>query len=138
MSTGEVPKLFKSALIHPVYKGGGKDPRLPGSYRPVANLPALSKILETVVRDSLLDWLELHKILPDSQWGFRPGRSVGKTLTCSQADWVAAKNQGDAVAIIAYDLSAAFDTIAVGPLTRKLKAAGLSGTPLKWIECYMT
>ena len=33
-------------------------------------------------------------------------------LTCAQADWAAAKNRGKAVAILAYDLSAAFDTIA--------------------------
>ena len=26
LSTGRVPRLFKSALVHPVYKGGGKDP----------------------------------------------------------------------------------------------------------------
>ena len=59
-------------------------------------------------------------------------------LSCSQADWVAAKNRGEAVAIIAYDLSAAFDTIAIGPLTQKLEAAGLAGIPLKWMQCYMS
>ena len=32
LSTGKVPKMFKSALVHPVYKGSGKDPRSPGSY----------------------------------------------------------------------------------------------------------
>ena len=69
LSTGRVPKLFKSALVHPVYKGGGKDPRSPGSYRPIAILPALSKILETVVRDSLMEWLEQHNVLPESQSG---------------------------------------------------------------------
>ena len=101
-------------------------------------LPALSKILETVVRDSLLDWLEKHNLLPDAQSGFRPGRSVATSLICSQADWVAARNRGEAVAIIAYDLSVAFDTIAIGPLTQQLVAFGLAGTPLRWIELYMS
>ena len=59
-------------------------------------------------------------------------------LTCAQADWVAAKNRGEAVAIIAYDLSAAFDTISIDPLTEKLEAAGLTGTPLKWMRSYMS
>jgi hypothetical protein len=59
-------------------------------------------------------------------------------LACSQADWVAAKNRGEVIAIIAYDLSAAFDTIALGPLTKKLEAAGLVGTPLNWMRCYMS
>ena len=91
-----------------------------------------------MVRDSLLDWLEQHNLLPDSQWGFRPRRSVAKALICSQADWVAAKSHGEAVPIIAYDLSAAFDTIAIGPLTKRLEAAGIVGTPLKWMKCYMS
>ena len=73
------------------------------------------------MKNSLFDWLEKHKLLPDSQYGFRPQRSVATALACSQADWVAAKNRDETVAIIAYDLSAAFDTIALGPLTQKLK-----------------
>lgn len=138
LSTGKVPKMFKSALVHPVYKSGGKNPRSPGSYRPISILPALSKILETVVRNSLLDWLEQHNLLPEAQSGFRPKRSVAMSLACSQADWVAAKNRGEAVAVIAYDLSAAFDTIGLGPLTQQLKSFGIVGTPLKWMESYMS
>ena len=53
MATGKVPDLFKDAIVHPVYKGHGKDPRDPGSYRPVAILPSLSKVLEVAVRDAL-------------------------------------------------------------------------------------
>ena len=66
LSTGKVPKLFKSAKVHPVYKGAEKNPRSPGSYRPISILPAISKILETVVRDSLLKWLDVHYFLPES------------------------------------------------------------------------
>ena len=104
-----MPKLFKSALIHPIYKGNGKDPRSPGSYRPIAILPALSKILETVLRDSLLQWLELKGLLPDSQSGFRPNRSVALALTCAQTDWMAAKSRGEAIAIMAYDYHGHWD-----------------------------
>ena len=38
MATGIVSDLFKKAIVHPVYKGNGKDPRDPASYRPVAML----------------------------------------------------------------------------------------------------
>ena len=92
LSSGKVPKLFKSAIIHPVYKNGGKDPRSPSAYRPISILPALSKVLEIAVKDCLLEWLEEHKILPESQSGFRPGRSVAMALACAQADWIAAKD----------------------------------------------
>ena len=39
---------------------------------------------------------------------------------------------------MAFDLSTAFDTIDVVPLIEKLKSAGVGGTPLKWLESYMT
>ena len=51
---------------------------------------------------------------------------------------MAAKNRGDAVAVIAYDFSAAFDTIDLVPLTQQLEAFGVVGMPLKWIKSYMS
>ena len=137
LSIGNVPKLFKCALVHPIHKGPGKDPRDPNSYRPISILSALSKVFEIVVRD-LMEWLEHHEYLPDSQYGFRPMRSTAMALSCSQADWAEAKLRNEAVAIIAFDLSAAFDTVALKPLTEKLMAAGIHGLPLKWIQNYMT
>jgi hypothetical protein len=59
-------------------------------------------------------------------------------LACAQADWAAAKARGEIVGVMAFDLSAAFDTIDVVPLIEKLKSAGVGGTPLKWLESYMT
>ena len=138
LSTGVFPDLFKQALVHPVHKGGGKDPREPGSYRPISILPALSKVLEIVVRDPLLDWLEQKGVLPESQFGFRPNRSVAMALACAQADWVAEKSKGNCVGVMAFDLSAAFDTISAAPLIEKLKDAGVKGTPLEWLTSYMT
>ena len=138
LSTGVFPDLFKEALVHPVHKGGGKDHREPGSYRPISILPALSKVLEVVVRDALMEWLDLRGVLPDSQFGFLPGRSVAMALACAQADWAAAKARGEVVGVMAFDLSAAFDTIDKEHLIEKLKSAGVWGRPLEWLISYMS
>ena len=58
LSTGVFPDIFKQAIIHPVFKGSGKDPHDPGSYRPILIHPSLSKILEIAVQDALLSSLE--------------------------------------------------------------------------------
>ena len=63
-----------------------------------------------MVRDFFLDWLEQKGVLPESQFGFRPNRSVAMALACAQADWVAEKSKGN-YGVMAFDLSAAFDTI---------------------------
>ena len=121
-----------------ILEGSGKGHREPGSYRPISILPALSKILEVVVRDALYEWLDMRGVLPDSQFGFRPGRSVAMALACAQADWAAAKARGEVVGVMAFELSAAFDTIDVVHLIEKLKSAGVGGTPLKWLKSYMS
>ena len=70
LSTGVFPNTFKEAIVHPVFKGYGKDPRNPASYRPISILPSLSKILEISVPDSLQEWLKYKNFIPDSQFGF--------------------------------------------------------------------
>ena len=121
LSSGKVPWLFKRALVHPIHKGSGKDPRDPNSYRPISIILALSKVLETTVKDAILEWLDKHHYLPESQAGFHPKRSVAMALSCAQADWVAAKSRNEAVVALAFDLSAAFDTVDIEPLTQNLR-----------------
>ena len=118
--------------------GNGKDPHNPGSYRPISILPSLSKILEIAVQNALQDWLKLQGFVPDSQFGFLPGRSVTMALACAQSDWIKAKSNGDVVGVMAFDLSAAFDTVATPTLLAKLESAGITGTSLKWFCSYMS
>ncbi len=49
LSLGYVPKTFKLAVIKPLIKKPQLDPKDLVNYRPISNLPFLSKILETVV-----------------------------------------------------------------------------------------
>ena len=138
LSTGVFPDMFKQAIIHPVFKGNGKNPHDPNSYRPISILHSLSKILEKAVREALLDWFELKKFFPDSQFGFLPGRSVTMALACAQTDWIEAKSCGDTVGVNAFDLSSAFDTIDSSALLAKLQSTGITGKPLKWFRSYMS
>ena len=137
LSTGIFPNIFRQAIIQPVFKGHGKDPRHPGSYRPISILPSLSKILETAVRDALLEWLKSQGYIPESQFGFLPDRSVTMALACAQTDWIKAKSNGESVGVLCFDLSSAFDTVATPTLLAKLKSTGITGTALKWFNSYM-
>ena len=49
LSCGVVPQCFKHALVKPLLKKAILDPNCLSNYRPVSNLPFLSKVLERIV-----------------------------------------------------------------------------------------
>ena len=59
-------------------------------------------------------------------------------LIIAQNDLINAKSEGYSVGVMAFDLSAAFDTLCHSTLTKKLESSGISGTPLKWFKNYLS
>jgi hypothetical protein len=76
--------------------------------------------------------------LPGSQYGFRPKRSCTSALAHAQAGWLSGAAKGQVVGLMAFDLSAAFDTVAADQLAPTLQALGVTGRELRWFICYMT
>ena len=138
LSSGVVPAAFKAAVVVPFFKGKGKCTTDPASYRPVSILPAMSKVLETIVKSDLERHLARTDALPNAQFGFRPGRSPTAALAMAQADWIKGRQKGQVVGVLGFDLSAAFDTINVDQLLPKLEAIGISGMALRWFHSYLT
>ncbi len=88
LSLGYVPKTFKLSVIKPLIKKLKLDPKDLVNYRPISNLPFLSKILEKVASSQLYSFLEKNYICEDFQSGFRPSHRTETALirlqmTCS-------------------------------------------------------
>jgi hypothetical protein len=111
LASGVVPSGFKIGCVIPIYKGKGKSTTDPASYRPISILPALSKVLEVVVKSDLERHLTAVDALPNTQFGFRTGRSSTAAITTSPAQWLKGSQEGNVVGILAFDLSSAFDTV---------------------------
>jgi len=58
---------FKEAIVRPLLKRDGLDPSDLKNYRPVSNLPLLSKLLERLVQYRLLAHLNGNNLLPGWQ-----------------------------------------------------------------------
>ena len=53
---------------------------IPGAYRPIALLNTLGKLLESINARRLRDLAEENKLLPNTQHGARPERSISSAL----------------------------------------------------------
>ena len=81
---GVVPCGWKRANVTPVHKKGSKSEI--SNYRPISLLPIVSKIMEKIINDKLVRYLEINNLLHPSQFGFRKQRSTMQALlTITQA-----------------------------------------------------
>ena len=63
LTSGSFPNEWKGALIKPLLKKKGL-PLEPQSYRPVYNLPFLSKVLEKAALSQITNHVDIHNLLP--------------------------------------------------------------------------
>ena len=140
----KVPDLFKTTLIVPVLKKN-KNRLLSSSYRPVAILPSLCKVIERVVLEQLTRYCDEHRIIPRQQHGFRRAHSTLTAIASATHAWgtaLAPHNEGgkavDCVAVAAFDYSAAFDTVSLDTVMSSLERLGCGGPTLAWFRSYMS
>ena len=65
-----IPNLWRKSLISPIFKGKGKDPRNPLSYRPMALICNPCKFYANILNKRLLKYVELNEVLVEEQNGF--------------------------------------------------------------------
>ena len=75
-----MPTAFKKAVVKPLIKKPNLDPEILGNYRPVSNLPYLSRILERAVADQLQAHLDTNGLHVKFQSAYRRGHSTETAL----------------------------------------------------------
>ena len=63
-----MPEDWRKANITCIFKKGNKQD--PGNYRPVSLTSVICKLLESNIREAIMDHLSSYKLLSDSQYGF--------------------------------------------------------------------
>ena len=80
LCSGVVPPQFKQAVVIPMLKKPGLDPNDLKNFRPVSNLPFISKILEKVVLTQLQKHLSENDLLEIRQSAYRKNHSTETAL----------------------------------------------------------
>ena len=70
---GIVPLEWKIANVVPIFKKGNR--YKPENYRPVSLTSVVCKLLESLLRNHMVEFMNKHNLLNHSQHGFMKGRS---------------------------------------------------------------
>ncbi|CAM4651557.1 unnamed protein product [Lepidochelys kempii] len=133
--TGEVPDDWKKANVVPIFKKGKKED--PGNYRPVSLTSVPGKIMEQVLKESILKHLHERKVIRNSQHGFTKGSSCLTNLIAFYDEITGSVDEGKAVDVLYLDFSKAFDTVSHSILVSKLRKYGLDECTIRWVESWL-
>ena len=103
-------KEWKTSVVRPLLKKKGLD-LLDKNYRPVSNLPFLSKLVEQAALVQFNQHCKEHQLLPDFQSAYRQGYSIETSLIKLMNDVLWGMERKEITAVIILDMSTAFDTV---------------------------
>ncbi len=138
LQTGVFPNEWKLALVIPLIKKFGLD-TIFKNYRPVSNLPFVSKLVERAAVCQDNGHIEANCPLPTCASAYRENHSTESALLKVQADILHNMELQKVTLLVLIDLSAAFDTLDHQILlTRLNEKFGITGVALQWHKSYLS
>ena len=135
LKEGVVPSEWKEANIIPLFKKGSRNK---SETRPVSLTSVICKLLQSLIKDHVVDFFLRHKLLNPSQHGFLKARSCLTNMLCFLEEITKWIDEGSPVDIIYLDFQKAFDKVPHQRLLLKLKAHGIGDSITDWIEQWLT
>ena len=132
-SQGEFPGCLKIAKVIPVFKSGSKTDV--DNYRSISLLPVFSKVLEKIMNNRLIPFLDKNDILYEKQFGLRSKHSTVDALI--EITENIRSGTDEEFTSIMLDLRKAFDTINQYRLLEKQSQCGVRGIVNKWFQSYL-
>ncbi|KAG5879097.1 hypothetical protein JTB14_017667 [Gonioctena quinquepunctata] len=100
--TATRPSDWKMAVIKPIYKEGDK--LNPKNFRHVSLISIVAKVMQSIIADSMREFLQSHRIIPEQQHGFISNKSISSNMLCCLNDWTKSIDNGCCVDVIYLDL----------------------------------
>ena len=136
ISFSRFPDAWKIAKLKPLFKKGSKTD--PENYRPISFLPLMPKVLERIVHEQTMEFLDKHHILYKFQSGFRQNHSTDFCLSFLTDKISKGVDSGLLTGVILIDLQKAFGTIDHNILLLKMPSLGLAREVIDWYKSYLS
>ena len=138
LQTGHFADAWKEALLSPLLKNSTLNIVFP-SFRPVSNLPFVSKLVERSSPEQILSHMVVNCPMPVCQSAYTKNYSTETALLKVTSDILSDMDDNKVTLLVLLDLSAAFDTIDHSILLETLKKkVGISGKALHWFLSYLS
>ena len=131
-----LPEDWKIAHVTPIYKNKGAQ-NLAVNYRPVSLTSIVCKLMESILREHIINHLTNLKLLSNKQYGFISKRSTVTQLLKYIDQCCESLSNGKVVDSIYFDFAKAFDTVPHRRLCKKLQGYGVEGQVLRWIKSFL-
>jgi len=135
----ELPEDWRRSIIVPIYKRG--NPNMTGNYRGISLLCTNYKIYAEIMKRRLERVMENNGVLPETQAGFRRGRSALNNIfilshLAQRGDETERKEKREEKKTYAFfaDLKAAFDNVDRELLWRIIREQGIEEKMVKRME----
>ena len=136
IAQGYFPDEWKVAKVIPIFKDG--DPQDIQNYRPISVLPFFLKYLKKIISFYIIEFLDLHNVLYDKQFGFRQRHSTSHAVITLVEKITHALDSGKVVGGVFIDFKTAYDTVSHDILLRKLEAYGIKNNVIRLIKSYLS
>ena len=130
--------IYKTAVVKPLLKKPSLE-RIVSNYRPMSNLPFVSKIIEKCVVKELSTHMSENNLGELYQSAYKAAHSTETVMIKILDDIYRSLDTNRLVFVSLLDLSAAFDTVDHRILLKRLDSLlGVRGAVLEWCASYLS
>ena len=108
------------------------------NYKPISQLPFISKILERIVSKQLINYLNINSLFYTRQSAYRKFHRPETLILSIRDDFLNKLDTNSNIELILLDIYAACDTIDNSILIKRLEDIGIVGIYLAWIKSYIS
>ena len=133
---GFIPDLWKFAHVTPIFKKGNSTD--PANYRAISLTCIISKVMESIIKTSLMSYLLSNKIITKQQHGFLAKHSTTSNILECLHDWNLSHSILQNNKILRTLTLHVPDSVVHSKLLFKLRSYGITGNLYNWITEFLS
>lgn len=138
LQVGYCPQHFKEAVTVVLRKPGKDDYTQPKSYRPIALLNTLGKVLEAIIANRLAYLADVYQLLPRRHTGGRKLASTEHAIHVLLQRIYKAWSEGKVATLLLLDVSGAYDNVSRERLLHNLRKRRVDEKIVKWVASFLS